>query len=253
MLFTRARALHLSSLFGLVLLTGCGAVFINEGSKASSYAEHIPDAQLLHKSSIPADNRKISNFSDGTVYMDPYLYGAGLGYWQVIATDGSIPNTNFIATGGVDGDKAAHITGYLNDVGDGKYPTLALEGKFKKTTYYDLSLFHGVRFYYKSNDQATRRRFEFGIASTVPVADGGVCTDQCGNHFGVFLKPTLDWVAESFDFKSLNREEGWGATLDSDDFMDHLKEVVYIKWENGTNNVPGLYKVDYWVDRVEFY
>jgi hypothetical protein len=85
------------------------------------------------------------------------------------------------------------------------------------------------------------------------VADGGVCTDQCGNHFGVFLKPTLDWTVESFDLKSLVREEGWGATLDSDDFMDHLKEVVYIKWENGTNNVPGLYKIDYWVDQVEFY
>jgi len=85
------------------------------------------------------------------------------------------------------------------------------------------------------------------------VADGGVCTDQCGNHFGVFLKPTLDWTLESFDLKSLTREEGWGATLDSDDFMDHLKEVVYIKWENGTSNVPGLYHIDYWVDQVEFY
>jgi hypothetical protein len=249
-----SRAIPLLTLsLGLVLLAGCGAVFINEGSKASAYADNIPDAQLRHKSSVPNENRKISNFNDGSNYMNPYLYGSGLGYWQVIASDGSIPNAQFISTGGLFGNRSAHITGYLNDTGDAKYPTLALEGKFKKTSYYDLSLFHGVRFYYKSNDQAVRRRFEFGIASTVPVSDGGVCTDQCGNHFGIFMKPNLDWTLESFDFKALTREEGWGATLESDDFMDHLKEVVYIKWENGTNNVPGLYHIDYWVDQVEFY
>jgi hypothetical protein len=252
MLSSRVISFIVISSLGISLLAGCGVVFINQGSKASSYAENIPDARLIHKSSVPGENRQISNFTDGTRYMSPYLYGSGLGYWQVVATDGSIPNNNFIANG-TDGVRAAHITGYLNDTGDAKYPTLALEGKFKQTGYYDLTSFHGVRFYYKSNDQAVRRRFAFGIASTVSVADGGVCTDQCGNNFGVFLQPTIDWAQENFDFKAMTREEGWGATLDSDDFADHLKEVVLIKWENGTNNVPGMYKIDYWVDKVEFY
>ncbi|HTA76075.1 MAG TPA: hypothetical protein VK791_02840 [bacterium] len=253
MLSSRVFLIFLIGSFGLSLLTGCGVVFINQGSKASSYADNIPDARLVHKSSVPSENRQISSFADGTQYMNPYLYGAGLGYWQVLAGDGSIPNNNFISNGGVDSGRAAHIAGYLNDVGDAKYPTLALEGKFKKTGYYDLTPFHGVRFYYKSNDQAVRRRFSFGVASTVSVADGGVCTDQCGNNFGVFMKPSYDWTQQSFDFKALSREEGWGATLESDDFADHLKEVVLIKWENGTNNVPGMYRIDYWVDKVEFY
>ncbi len=67
------------------------------------------------------------------------------------------------------------------------------------------------------------------------------------------MKPSYDWTQQSFDFKALSREEGWGATLESDDFADHLKEVVLMKWENGTNNVAGMYHIDYWVDKVEFY
>lgn len=252
----RVSPLLLIIVLGTACLTGCGVVFINRGSKNNAYADYIRDPKIETKQSLPDINLKVSNFNDGTKFMNPALYGAGLGYWRVVATEGNIPNNNFIAPGGAEGGvtKAAHISGYLADKGDASYPTLALEGRFRQSGYhYDLSPFKGVRFYYKSNDKAGRRKFEFGIASTVPTAEGGVCVDQCNNHFGVTLPPSADWSSKSYLFSELAREEGWGATLESSDFADHLKEVVFIKWESGTSNVAGNYLIDFWVDKVEFY
>ncbi len=252
----RASTLVLITVLGLTLLAGCGVVFINKGSKNNAYAEYIRDPKVATKQSLPSDNLKISSFNDGSKFMNALLYGAGLGFWTVIATEGNVANNVFIGPGGVEGSasKAAHVTGYLADKGDASYPTLSLEGHFRRSGYYyDLSPFKGVRFYYKSNDKAGRRKFEFGIASTVPSADGGVCVDQCNNHFGITLSPSADWSLKSYAFSDLVREDGWGATLESADFADHLREVVYIKWESGTSNIAGTYLIDYWVDKVEFY
>jgi hypothetical protein len=237
-----------------LLIAGCGAVFINQGSRNDSYADGIINPNMPRKTDIPQENRIISDFEDGTKTMNPELYGSGLGFWTAAASDNSVFINNFISNGGANGStRAAHISGMLVDRGDAKYPTLALEGKFKKNGTYDVSPFRGVQFYYRSADRAGRRRFEIGIASTVPVSDGGVCVEQCGNHFGANLSASSDWVEVSYSFDQLKREEGWGATLNSDDFVDHRKEVIYLKWENGTNNIPGMYNIDYWVDDVQFY
>jgi hypothetical protein len=246
----------LFALLALGLFAGCGAVFINQGSRNSSYAEGIPNPNQQRKTAVPEEYRVISDFEDGSNNMNPKLYGAGLGFWGTSSSDGNVPNGNFVVAGGANDTKmAAHVFGILFDRGDGRYPTFALEGKFKPSGYYDLSPFQGVKFYYKcpATDRAIRRHFGFGIASTVSTADGGVCRDQCGNDYGANLKPTNDWEEKTFAFADLKQEEGWGDSVNPPDFTDHLKEVIYIKWEHGANNKVGTYNIDYWVDEVEFY
>jgi len=250
---------HLYFIFFLstgLVLAGCGAVFINQGSRDSAYAQNIANPNFPPGNPIPEENRVIGDFEDGTKYMNPKLYGAGLGIWFTTSSGGNIPNFDFVAAGGANDTKnAAHVYGTLFDRGDGRYPALILEGKFKNSGYYDLTPFQGVRFYYKcpTDDRSSRRRFGFGIASTVAVADGGVCREQCGNDYGATLPSTNDWVEESFSFADLKEEDNWGDQVNPPDFTDHLKEVVCIRWQNGSNNVPGVVPVDFWVDEVEFY
>ena len=240
---------------GLLLLAGCGAVFINQGSRNNAYGENIVDPNKPQRNLVPAENQVIADFEDGTKSMNPVLLGAGLGSFTAYSPQGIIP-FNFISAAGANGTKmAAHLTGTLWDRGNGVYSSFALMGKFKVNGYFDASAFHGIKFYYKctSADRAPRRRFGIGIASTVPAALGGVCLQKCGNDYGANLKPADDWQALSYDFSDLKREDGWGESVDPPDLTDHLKEIVYIKWDHGTTNVAGTYNVDYWVDEVEFY
>jgi hypothetical protein len=251
------KILSLLLIFGVfAVLAGCGAVFINKGSRNAAYAHNIPNPNLPSPSTVSSEARVISDFEDGTKYMNPKLYGAGLGIWFTSSWDGNMPNFNFVEAGGANDTRmAAHVYGTLYDRGNGKMPAFVLEGKFKASGYYDLSPFQGVKFYYKcpATDRAAKRRFGFGIASTVPVMDGGVCREQCGNDYGAPLASTNDWVEKTYAFSDLKQEENWGEVIDPPDFTDHLKEVICIKWENGSNNVPGAVPIDFWVDEIEFY
>jgi hypothetical protein len=240
---------------GLSLLAGCGAVFVNEGSRNASVAEGVANPNLPLKTTVPAEARMISDFEDGTKNMNPKLYGSGLGFWRTVSSDGNMPNYDFVVSGGASGSKSARVFGMLIDHGNARYPAFALEGKFKRTGYYDAGAFKGIRFYYRcpAADKAAKRRFGIGIASTVPVAEGGVCQEQCGNHFGANLTNSEEWTQKSFLFSELKREEGWGASLGSPEFTDHLREIIYIKWENSANNTVGAYAIDYGVDDVEFF
>ena len=245
----------LSLFLGLSLLAGCGAVFINQGSRNSAYGEDQADPNANKKTSVPEGNRVVADFEDGTKSMNPALYGASLGSFTAYAPEGMIP-FNFITAGGANGTKmAAHITGVLWDRGTGSYSAYTLVGRFKTSGYFDASAFQGIKFYYKcpSTDRAPRRRFGVGIASTVSKNYGGVCVDKCGNDYGVNLKPANDWQELAYNFADLKREEGWGDSIDPPDFTDHLKEIIYIKWDHGTANVAGGYNIDYWVDEVEFF
>ncbi len=238
------------------LLAGCGAVLINEGSKSEPLSDGLKDpANSAPKIVIPPDQALISNFEDGSVRMNPKLYGMKGGLWTVNIYSGTV-DTPLVVPGGANGTAMAlHVSGTLINKGDNSYPSFVLSGKFKRSGFYDASPFHGIRFYYKcpADDQATSHRFNIPIAATVPSSGGGICSDGCYNHFGADLVQTLDWVKKDLPFTNLKRGSGWGSPVSPPDFTDHLKEILDVEWVDANGNSQGNCKIDYWVDEVEFY
>ncbi len=236
------------------LLAGCGAVFVNEGSKNAFLAEGLRNPAKPPKPELSRVSRLVGDFEDGTSNMNPKLYSSNEGAW--LPSNGADILSGFVAQGGANGtNKAAHMAGAVVDSGDFSYPAVVLQGKFHTQGPYDASLFNGIRFYYKCppEDKAHRRRFAIAIAPTVPTSEGGTCLDQCGNHYGTSLNPTSDWVQLSFKFGDLAREQGWGSTVTPPNLPDHLMDFMYLRWEHGANNVKGTFRMDYWVDEVEFF
>ena len=247
----------LLSVLGLVFLSGCGAVFINEGSKNASLAQGLVNAGANQKKvNVPKEAMVMNNFNDGSKNFSPKLYGNPGGSWMTLSFAGNKANDDFIAAGGANGSaKCAHVFGTLIDKGDASYPAFTLQGKFKDSGYYDASAFTGLRFYYKSpaTDQALKRRFAVGTAPTLPASEGGTCSDGCYNNFGMDLKASPDWIQMSSSFADLKRESGWGSPVTPPDLTDHLKEFITIKWDHSANNAAGSYTIDYYVDEVEFF
>lgn len=239
------------------ILAGCGAVFINQGSAQSSLRDGLSNPDLNKpKINVPPEQRVICNFDDGSKNMNPKLYGGTTGAWMVFSFAGNVPNPVFMEKGGANGTPmCAHVTGTLTDKGDRSYPSFTLQGKFKDSGFYDAGAFTGIKFYYKcpEDDQAIKRRFAIGTAPTLPAQDGGICVADCYNHFGAYMAPTNDWKFCSYKFTELPREPGWGSPVTPPDLVDHLKEFVYIKWDHGGDNNAGTYKIDYWVDEIEFF
>jgi hypothetical protein len=243
--------------FGMaILLAGCGAVLINEGSKEESLSDGLKNpAKLAPKVVVPPDQALISDFEDGSVHMNPKLYGAKAGMWTATTYSGTV-NTPLVVPGGANGTAMAlHVSGTLINKGDNTYPSFVLSGKFKSRGFFDASPFQGIRFYYKcpADDQATSHRFSVPIAATVPTSNGGTCTDGCFNHFGTDLPAAADWIKKDLAFADLKRGSGWGSPVAPPDFTDHLKEIIDVEWVDGSGNNAGSYKIDYWVDEVEFY
>ena len=239
------------------LLAGCGAVFINEGSKDASLTAglHNPQAAKV-KVNVPPDQCMVSDFNSGSKAVNPKLFGASGGQWMAISSGGGgAIDSDFIADGGAHGDaKAAHIYGKLTDKGDKSYPGFQLQCHLKDTGYYDASNFTGMFFYYKcpSDDTAVKRRFGIGMAATLPADQGGTCANNCYDHFGVDLPASSDWVKMTLVFTDIKRE-GWGGAVIPPDLTDHLTEFINFAWTHSGNNVAGTYNIDYWVDDVEFF
>jgi hypothetical protein len=237
-------------------LTGCGAVFINQGSKNASLAAGLqnPEANKA-KINVPADQSIIGNFDDGSKNVNSKLFGGGGGQWMTITFGGNTIDSDFVVDGGANGTpKAAHIFGSLADRGDKTYPAFQLQCKFKDSGYYDASNFNGLSFYYKcpADDTALKRRFGIGTAPTLPGDQGGTCASNCYDLYGTNLNPTNDWLKITLAFTDAKRE-GWGAPVTPPDLVDHLKEFINLQWQHSANNVAGTYTIDYWVDEVQFF
>lgn len=247
----------LLSVLGLALLAGCGAVFVNEGSKNATLAQGLANPNASQKKvNVPKDAMVMNNFNDGSKNFSPKLYGNPGGSWMTLSFAGNKANDDFIAAGGANGSaKCAHVFGTLIDKGDASYPAFTLQGKFKDSGYYDASAFTGLKFYYKcpADDQALKRRFALGTAPTLPASEGGTCSDGCYNNFGADLAPSADWIQKTYAFADMKRESGWGSPVTPPDLTDHLKEFITIKWDHSANNVAGSYNIDYYVDEVEFF
>jgi hypothetical protein len=240
----------------VLLLAGCGGVLVNEGSKNEPLTDGLRNpADMVAKVDVPADQKVIGNFEDGSTNMNPKLYGSGSGTWNAYASGGSITNP-WIVAGGANGTAhAAHISGTLVNKGDSTYPAFMLQGMLKSGGHLDGRMFQGIRFYYKcpATDQATARRFSMPIPATLPSSGGGSCTDGCYNHFGADLSMTGDWTQKTFAFSDLKRQAGWGSPVTPPDFTDHLNELMNLEWSHNSGNSAGSYNIDYWVDEVEFF
>jgi hypothetical protein len=241
---------------GLSFLTGCGAVFINEGSKQYSRADGLQNpSENKPKINVPAGQRLISDFQNSSTNVNSKLFGASGGNWIAFSFGGNTVNSPFLVPGGANGDAmAAHLFGILTDKGDASYPSFTLSCQFTQSGLYNAENFNGIKFYYKcsSKDQALKRRFNLGTAPTLPASAGGNCAANCFDHFGAPLKPSEDWVVYNFKFTELTRE-GWGAPVTPPDLVDHLQEFINASWNNSANNVAGSYPIDFWVDDVEFF
>jgi hypothetical protein len=240
----------------VTFLVGCGAVLVNRGSKDESLGDGLKNpAKLTAQIIVPADQALIGNFEDGSLHMNPKLFGAKAGLWSATTYGGTI-NIPVVVPGGANGTMwAIHVSGKLINKGDNTYPSFLLMGKFKPRGFYDASPFHGIRFYYKwpADDQGTTRRFNIPIAATVPSSSGGTCTDGCSNHYGVDLTKTDAWVEKQLAFTDLSRRSGWGSPVTPPEFTEHLKEIVDLEWMDSCDNNTGTYTMDYWVDEVEFF
>jgi hypothetical protein len=245
------------AVIGISFLVGCGAVFVNDGSKnASMRVGLVNPASSKPKVNVPAEAKMITNFDDGSKNMNSKLYGASSGSWIDYSYAGNTISPDFVVSGGANGTKmAAHIFGTLIDKGDKSYPAFTLEGKFKDSGYYDASQFDGIRFYYKcpSDDSCIKRRFSITIAATVPTTAGGTCQNDCYNHFGLDMAPSDVWVQRVLPFAEAKRLAGWGSPVTPPDLIDHLTEFMSIKWDHSADNNPGKYNVDFWADEIEFF
>lgn len=242
-------------------LSGCGAVFVNEGSKDASLAVGLqpPDSGPVKRIEVPAEARVISDFESKSIDLNPKLFGGSAGSWLVFSFGGNENNINskeFILPGGAAGSAmGVRIFGTLVDKGDASYPEFTLSGKLRDAGYYDASNFTGIQFYYRTSaaDSALKRRFTICTAPTLPPNDGGTCTEGCYNHFGWDLAPTEEWKHFKLAFEDLKRESGWGSPVTPPDLVDHLKEFISLKWAHSANNAAGAYKIEYFVDEVSFF
>ncbi len=239
------------------LLAGCGAVLVNEGSKNEPLTDGLVNPENSQPKVVVAPEQKIiGNFEDGSVHMNPKLYGSTNGAWSTNTYGGNTINEVFVTAGGANGTKmAAHVFGKLVNKGDNTYPAFLLDGKLKPTGYYDASPFKGIQFYYKypAGDQAPSRRFAISIAPIMPSSAGGTCLDGCYNNFGYDLASKGEWTLVTLPFANLTRQPGWGNTITPPEFTEHLKEILGIEWTHNAGNTAGSYNIDYWVDEVEFF
>jgi hypothetical protein len=153
---------------------------------------------------------------------------------------------------------ALHDIFSLSDPGDGvTYPSNQIRVRLTATGYYDLTNFSGVKFMMltEPGDDALKRRFMVAVGATLPPSDdsSGYSNNTKRNNFGVAMSSTKgSWSQTSVAFTSMTQESGYAA-VSPPDFASHMKEVIWLQWSEGRNNVAGLCHVDYWLDTVEFY
>ncbi len=249
--------IFLITALGISVTAGCGAVFINHGSKNATLALDLaPPKAIKPNVKVTQEQKVIGNFEDGTKNINRKLYGNPDGVWTALSWAGNTVSGDFVVAGGANNTKmSAHVFGTLVDRGNSLYPGFMLMAKFRNKGYYDASPFSGIRFYYKCplDDISPKRRFSIATAPTTPSSGGGTCERGCWNHYGADLAASDEWELKSCNFADLKRESGWGSPVMPPDLTDHLAEFLDIQWVNSGVNVPASINIDYWVDEVEFF
>jgi hypothetical protein len=224
----------------------------------------IPPMSSIAKPLAKTPDNIIDNFEDGNTIMNTSLRGAPAGTWTNYGTSGQatgLNTTNYVLantflTAPNTSPMAAHVMGSLTDPANASYPEITLQGRFNVAPYYDASSFTGVKYHILigASDTATKRRFKVTIAKTVPIANGGVCTVNCWDHFGLNIPgPTGGWIEQSLTFATASRE-GWGSPITPNTFTGtNVQELIGLDWAMSRNNMAGTSTIDFWVDNVEFF
>ena len=198
-------------------LSGCGAVWVNQGAKNEPLVDGLRDPSLAKAKVVVAPEQKlISDFENGSIDVNPKLLNGGGGSWNAYTYGGNTINNPFVVDGGANGtQKAVHIFGALLNKGDGQYPSFTLTAKLRSSGLYDASPFSGIGFYYKCppTDTTPYHKISIPIAATSPTSGGGTCTDGCYNHFGFDLKGGPDWEKLKLPFSAFKRAAGWGSPI----------------------------------------
>ena len=156
---------------------------------------------------------------------------------------------------------AYHVIGAIDDVGNGQYPAVELNGYLDSASpypksAYNISFFTGVKFWINITNKDTATFREFFVTTVQEAAPPlGTCKalSGCYNYFGYqFPGPTNGWKPYSFDFTSLITS--FGVTPIPPTFTgENLQEVLGLLWEESRQNTAGHSDVDFWVDEVYFY
>ncbi|HUO56641.1 MAG TPA: hypothetical protein VMV05_00545 [bacterium] len=155
---------------------------------------------------------------------------------------------------------AFHETGTIIDRGDFVYPSLDLQARLEGGNFFDASHFTGVKFMLKvgNADTTTHRQFNIPVYQTQAVDGGGGCTDGprlCYDHFAADFSAGTggQWKQFSYLFSDLHQLVAGSIPNPPTLTGINLQQVLWLQWQEGRNNNPGVSSIDLWIDDVELY
>jgi hypothetical protein len=157
-------------------------------------------------------------------------------------------------------DYAFHETGAVTDLGDFEYPSVDLQTQFEGGAFYDAGAWHGIKFMMKigPGDTALHRIFSVPVYQTVAVAGGGGCTQGpklCYDHFAADYSAGTGGQWKQFNYLFSDLHQLVAGAIPNPPTLSglNLQQVMWLQWEEGRNNSPGICTLDLWIDQVEFY
>lgn len=111
---------------------------------------------------------------------------------------------------------------------------------------YDVSSFTGVVLWAAGVDPTTSAglplRIKVLTSGTVPTAEGGACSTNCGDDYGTTINLTNTWQEFVIPFSSL-AQEGWGAVV-----AFSPSEAIGLQFQVAQGQA-----FDFWIDDIAFY
>jgi hypothetical protein len=171
-----------------------------------------------------------------------------------------------ITSGGAIGN-GCFVTGFVNDTGNGTYPSVVLAATLDTSppsfpvpagqkSGYNASFFSGIKFYLncKTDDNCAARNFYFATTQEAAAGNGGTCTagNQCYNYFGYAYANTSGWQLVSLNFSQMTTSYGLVPTPPTLTGVN-LEELYQLMWQEGDQNGGKSVNVDFAVDEVYFF
>jgi hypothetical protein len=265
-------------LAGAFAILGGLVLFMNSGCQTSTTT---PGFGVYTAPNSVANSNRVDQFTTGSVAINPNLFENNNPPSYVLKTPGSVTFVNNFPTYGSGNGQlvplpngnvpravspyAFQMSGAVTDLLDNTFPALDLEIPMENYTYYDANHFSGVKFYMRvaNDDTAAHRVFAIPVAQTVPTGtNNGTCPagpKRCYDHFAADYSGGTggQWLLSSYNFSDLQQlQSGYAPvppTLTGDNGAN-LKQTLWLQWEEGNNNkVPGLAKIDVYIDDIEFF
>ena len=165
-----------------------------------------------------------------------YTFNDGKGGTQLPAPFG--PFVPDLSNGGYPGSTHARHTqgaGFTSYAGFG----FDLNNHSGTRQVYDASAYTGVVLWTRGN---VKLRALFATRATAPLNEGGTCTSNCNDSFGLDLAPSQEWIEQTVPFASL-AQSGYPSAGPFD--PQALLGIAFA--------VPPGNEFDVWVDEIGFY